>query len=126
MECKYDSYACNDRKLSELIDTLWNVNPYTARKEFLTQMELIDTLWNVNLFKSNGYSTGRQELIDTLWNVNRYLYVCQSGGKRELIDTLWNVNGLSFFSFSSSVGINRYIMECKLVRRTGHNFDYPN
>ena len=26
MECKYNSYACNDRKLSELIDTLWNVN----------------------------------------------------------------------------------------------------
>ena len=32
----------------ELIDTLWNVNPYNKRYLFFCHMELIDTLWNVN------------------------------------------------------------------------------
>ena len=32
--------------------------------------ELIDTLWNVNPYGINYQSNGRKELIDTLWNVN--------------------------------------------------------
>ena len=33
----------------------------------------------------------------------------------ELIDTLWNVNTAAVAARSLSVGINRYIMECKLI-----------
>ena len=32
--------------------------------------ELIDTLWNVNNKKAKEISDRLQELIDTLWNVN--------------------------------------------------------
>ena len=35
-------------------------------------MELIDTLWNVNPYGINYQSNGRKELIDTLWNVNLF------------------------------------------------------
>ena len=34
--------------MSELIDTLWNVNKKVTVKEIYPHMELIDTLWNVN------------------------------------------------------------------------------
>ena len=59
-----------------------------------------------------GLSAGT-ELIDTLWNVNKI------GGKNfdnfshELIDTLWNVNVYLSPLSGVSIGINRYIMECK-------------
>ena len=36
-------------------------------------------------------------------------------GGRELIDTLWNVNEDKTSLFVTLVGINRYIMECKLM-----------
>ena len=32
----------------ELIDTLWNVNPFKYTHFFFLAFELIDTLWNVN------------------------------------------------------------------------------
>ena len=59
------------------------------------------------------YSDILYELIDTLWNVNKT--VCPSGLLffHELIDTLWNVNSDFKYSASDSIGINRYIMECK-------------
>ena len=34
--------------ISELIDTLWNVNVLSHTKACLLFYELIDTLWNVN------------------------------------------------------------------------------
>ena len=34
------------------------------------QYELIDTLWNVNCFSAFLFCFGAAELIDTLWNVN--------------------------------------------------------
>ena len=38
-------------------------------------------------------------------------------GGRELIDTLWNVNTTPTLATSENyLGINRYIMECKLTR----------
>ena len=37
-------------------------------------------------------------------------------GIEELIDTLWNVNKHQQSAFGMSPGINRYIMECKLLR----------
>ena len=60
--------------------------------------------------------TGRNELIDTLWNVNLLTWFLMMKWNCELIDTLWNVNSNHwsrrlFLWF----GINRYIMECKLV-----------
>ena len=38
--------------LKELIDTLWNVNFYSANLYFRRLPELIDTLWNVNFLRS--------------------------------------------------------------------------
>ncbi len=40
------------------------------RKLRFAKVELIDTLWNVNPYGINYQSNGRKELIDTLWNVN--------------------------------------------------------
>ena len=53
------------------------------------------------------------ELIDTLWNVNVYHHVEHIRFLLELIDTLWNVNTKTVTPGTSSIGINRYIMECK-------------
>ena len=39
-------------------------------------------------------------------------------GGRELIDTLWNVNDYTNELVDVRVGINRYIMECKLFYLT--------
>ena len=35
-------------------------------------IELIDTLWNVNCFSAFLFCFGAAELIDTLWNVNDF------------------------------------------------------
>ena len=35
-------------RVSELIDTLWNVNAFLISLDILFILELIDTLWNVN------------------------------------------------------------------------------
>ena len=34
----------------ELIDTLWNVNPFSVELPSQIHLELIDTLWNVNIY----------------------------------------------------------------------------
>ena len=61
------------------------------------------------------YCTGFRELIDTLWNVNKSASGLISP-YLELIDTLWNVNAWArIFIPSAASGINRYIMECKLI-----------
>ena len=56
--------------MSELIDTLWNVNLGTLILIVLMFCELIDTLWNVNIDIEKGCRGLEAELIDTLWNVN--------------------------------------------------------
>ena len=38
-------------------------------------------------------------------------------GGRELIDTLWNVNNRDNILIGTQRGINRYIMECKCLRK---------
>ena len=100
--------------VSELIDTLWNVNPDQISKGLYQRQrinryimeckstcvnyglqvlyELIDTLWNVNGSERQHTSTGRRELIDTLWNVNVSFTLSTFKSFIELIDTLWNVN----------------------------------
>ena len=50
MECKCQSASSFLSVLTELIDTLWNVNEeeYFLGREYY--QELIDTLWNVNTY----------------------------------------------------------------------------
>ena len=69
MECKCLYTSCKVPSLSELIDTLWNVN-YSYLRIAGNVRELIDTLWNVNEFWVTLEIKPFMELIDTLWNVN--------------------------------------------------------
>ena len=108
-------------RLSELIDTLWNVNSGIPAEVYNCRCELIDTLWNVNVylficsacfFGINRYimecksateeleTKKKIELIDTLWNVNSKLTCHSSSPFFELIDTLWNVNLKGFETVS--------------------------
>ena len=48
MECKFKYSSNNFKSLSELIDTLWNVNIIPLQHIDYIYCELIDTLWNVN------------------------------------------------------------------------------
>ena len=41
-------------------------------------------------------------------------FMYQKERKEELIDTLWNVNNNGKLRRKKLIGINRYIMECKL------------
>ena len=41
-----------------------------------------------------------------------------NGINKELIDTLWNVNSFHISWYKKAMGINRYIMECKLYSST--------
>ena len=59
------------------------------------------------------------ELIDTLWNVNQLIQAVTGSQFRELIDTLWNVNESGRLAAYLGIGINRYIMECKLQLYNG-------
>ena len=48
MECKFLCSVSDSDTVSELIETLWNVNKagFVQRKK--SKLELIETLWNVN------------------------------------------------------------------------------
>ena len=59
-----------ERPVSELIDTLWNVNTVRKSALYFFLSELIDTLWNVNNHAPKLFRRTNRELIDTLWNVN--------------------------------------------------------
>ena len=49
MECKLlMTLKALEKQISELIDTLWNVNPIPNGAFPPETLELIDTLWNVN------------------------------------------------------------------------------
>ena len=48
MECKCSTHSNETNLISELIDTLWNVNVIVVVADFCAISELIDTLWNVN------------------------------------------------------------------------------
>ena len=49
MECKFRKTGGYQKQLSELIDTLWNVNEGAYILALSGHVELIDTLWNVNI-----------------------------------------------------------------------------
>ena len=78
-----------------------------------TITELIDTLWNVN---DAGYVSNVLKI-----RINRYIMECKLSISihflfpfAELIDTLWNVNGKQVTKGRMlDFRINRYIMECK-------------
>ena len=80
---------------------------------FLLVTELIDTLWNVNENRLEKLCRFLFELIDTLWNVNKNTKEQRKSTTAELIDTLWNVNEQACENRKRTVRINRYIMECK-------------
>ena len=44
-------------RITELIETLWNVNKDAGRNASGVEKELIETLWNVNLIKSQTTNT---------------------------------------------------------------------
>ena len=50
VECKSVLRLLPKLLVSELIETLWNVNPVKACEEYYVNLELIETLWNVNCF----------------------------------------------------------------------------
>ena len=55
-----------------------------------------------------------KDLIDTLWNVKFVLLHIKDLTYYDLIDTLWNVKLQGALkNTSSSIGFNRYIVECK-------------
>ena len=87
--------------------------------------ELIDTLWNVNVSGNVFWGKDKDELIDTLWNVNTPFVSITKSVHLELIDTLWNVNFLHLESKFRSMGINRYIMECKLHFHRDYDSVFP-
>ena len=62
--------AIEGKSHRELIDTLWNVNCFSAFLFCFGAAELIDTLWNVNVTDATAINKMETELIDTLWNVN--------------------------------------------------------
>ena len=43
----------------------------------------------------------------------------------ELIDTLWNVNQIVLAIYNVFMRINRYIMECKSMRKKVESVEYP-
>ena len=76
--------------------------------------ELIETLWNVNPGGEPGKMTKEEELIETLWNVNTLEFTMPFDTSLELIETLWNVNAsLRLTNVPFFRRINRNIVECK-------------
>ena len=57
-----------------LIDTWWNVNPYTSNENAIGWSVLIDTWWNVNSAMNTLFTRIQIVLIDTWWNVNIHNY----------------------------------------------------
>ena len=125
------------KRITVLIETLWNVNVFALPAPYLMDLVLIETLWNVNLERMGGsgtYHTGINRnivecksytaallsstssivLIETLWNVNIFAEAIEELKDLVLIETLWNVNtGGTVGAISLAIGINRNIVECK-------------
>ena len=68
-----------------------------------------------------------EELIETLWNVNTENQLLSMFEHPELIETLWNVN---LFEKMEKIfkerGINRNIVECKLMMSRANSRTYTN
>ena len=59
----------NEKRIVELIDTLWNVNSALIALTMSQVLELIDTLWNVN--------TGELKTLTLTSGINRYIMECK-------------------------------------------------
>ena len=77
--------------VSELIDTLWNVND--EKHEIITIYPRINRyIMECKCINFCNNLIDVDELIDTLWNVNALAQHFEESENSELIDTLWNVN----------------------------------
>ena len=118
VECKEYDVINNARGKLDLIDTLWNVKASDRKKANRIITDLIDTLWNVKLLiaiTTMGFIT---DLIDTLWNVKCLIDRTYNTEDCDLIDTLWNVKTQTAEEIITKLkGFNRYIVECKEIKR---------
>ena len=77
---------------------------------------LIETLWNVKCFKcSYRISCSVCVLIETLWNVKWRNEKTPYLKEIVLIETLWNVKKEEAAPIEYTAGINRNIVECKVL-----------
>ena len=94
MECKFFALLLCYSLGDELIDTLWNVNPFS-------NILLILPSWINRYIMECKFNLCFFLYSSTLW-INRYImecklciFWCHLVWSRELIDTLWNVNKIS-------------------------------
>ena len=76
---------------------------------------LIETYWNVNATKLINWCNSKGVLIETYWNVNTRVLNSSIIDFLVLIETYWNVNEMSYEHRGLVIGINRNILECKLL-----------
>ena len=69
MECKGESSGNAFKRVSVLIETLWNVKRGTVIATPVENIVLIETLWNVKHFELLPDQSRVPVLIETLWNV---------------------------------------------------------
>ena len=92
MECKFNNAGDIVARVSEIIETYWNVNELEEYYVDVPGAEIIETYWNVN---HNSWGDDVKESV-------------------EIIETYWNVNLLTFMCISPfSMRNNRNILECK-------------
>ena len=72
VECELSPRSTAEYAFFVLIDTWWNVNFISQRKNTTALSVLIDTWWNVNSYNEGKESGSRLVLIDTWWNVNSF------------------------------------------------------
>ena len=70
VECKFRKTGSYQKQLSELIETLWNVNAIISTGRSSPVDELIETLWNVNEICRIGLS-------GTYCGINRNIVECK-------------------------------------------------
>ena len=76
---------------------------------------LIETLWNVKRGQVIATPVENIVLIETLWNVKMGESVNPDGTLSVLIETLWNVKKEEAAPIEYTAGINRNIVECKVL-----------
>ena len=77
---------------------------------------LIETYWNVKIFNGSLNAEGDKVLIETYWNVKVHTGRSVRSSPAVLIETYWNVkSNENFYASCKKVGINRNILECKVM-----------
>ena len=70
MECKSMRAAADGSAITELIDTLWNVNPDTLKPVCSAILRINRYIMECKFKQCDSNRNTCGELIDTLWNVN--------------------------------------------------------